>query len=139
MGKSRVDTYDEPLRLPTTNDILSHKVDIIVHKQRVHHLGDSFRRADYGKCRAANPAILHARACFQPTHEHDVEGQPVLRSSKDWIDSRKLRQIALKHRRVRFGNVAPSDDIGYLAVGSLSDDDDGVEKVGKVERNRLYR
>lgn len=48
------------------------------------------------------------------------------------------RARLLKHRRVRFGNVAPGDEIAYLAVGSLSDDDDGVGKVGTVERKKLY-
>lgn len=49
------------------------------------------------------------------------------------------RSRLLRHRKVRLGDVAPDDAVGYLAVGSLDDGGDGVGQVGRVQRERLYR
>jgi hypothetical protein len=49
------------------------------------------------------------------------------------------RSRLLRHRRVRFGDVAPNDAVGYLAVGSLGDGDNGIGEVRRVQKSRLYR
>jgi hypothetical protein len=49
------------------------------------------------------------------------------------------RSRLLRRRIVRFGDVAPNDAVGYLAVGSLGDDDDGIGEVRRVQKGRLYR
>jgi hypothetical protein len=49
------------------------------------------------------------------------------------------RSRLLRHRRVRFGDVAPNDAVGYLVVGSLGDGDNGIGEVRRVQKSRLYR
>jgi hypothetical protein len=48
------------------------------------------------------------------------------------------RSRLLRRRMVRFGDVAPDDAVGYLAVGSLGDGNNGVGEVRRVQKNRLY-
>jgi hypothetical protein len=49
------------------------------------------------------------------------------------------RSRLLRHRKVRFGDVAPDDAVGYLAVGSLGDGNDSIGEVRRVQKSRLYR
>jgi hypothetical protein len=49
------------------------------------------------------------------------------------------RSRLLRHRTVRFGDVAPEDAVGYLAVGSLGEGNDGIGEVRRVQKSRLYR
>jgi hypothetical protein len=49
------------------------------------------------------------------------------------------RSRLLRHRTVRFGDVAPDDAVGYLAVGSLGDGNDSIGEVRRVQKSRLYR
>lgn len=141
IGRSRLDTYGEPLRVPTTDGTLSHQVDTIkcIDTWFVTLVTVS------AVLIAASVVPLILRFCthapaFSLLVSTMLKDNPYFEAPNtgSTLESSDRSRL-LKLRRVRFGDVAPSDDIGYLAVGSLSDDDDGVGKVGIVEPDRLYK
>jgi len=131
----------EPLRLLTTNSILSHQVDTIACMDPwfITLVAVSAVLIVASVVPLALRLCTHAPA-FSLLVSTMLKDSPYFEAPNtgSTLESSDRSRL-LRHRRVRFGDVAPGDDIGYLAVGSLSDEDESDGKVGRVERNRLYR
>lgn len=140
LGRGRpVDAFKGPLNLPTTDGTLSHQVDTI---QCIDTWFVTLVTVSAVLIAASVvPLILrfctHAPA-FSLLVSTMLKDSPYFEAPNtgSTLESSDRSRL-LKHRRVRFGDVAPSDDIGYLAVASLSDDDDGVGKVGFISRQSM--